>query len=96
MDATTKTPIEMLRVKSRDFWDHLSKFRLVTSVSRKMLMSNSKGRYAQTGYFSVAEVIGSKMIPDMTNLLGVIRRAPTKSHGRIGLSYFINRNAAPE
>lgn len=95
METTTEC-LEMERVSSALFWEYLNRWRLVTSVSRKMMLQNSGGRYAQTGYFSVAEVVGSKMIPDMTNLLGVIRRAPTKSHGRIGLSYFINRNAAPE
>lgn len=88
--------IDMERVTPREFWAYLDKWKLVTSVSKKMLLANAGGRYYQTGYFSVLGIVGTKMVPDMTNIIGAMRRAPTKSHGRIGMTYFINRNATHE
>lgn len=88
--------VEMVRVSPAEFVSHLDRWPLVTSVSQLMPLENSGGRYAQTGYFSVAEVQGTKLIPDTPNLLAAIRKAPTKSGGQRDTLYFINLNARPE
>lgn len=87
----TELEIQMERVSIALFWEHLNRWRMITSVSQEKVFKNSDGFYSQTGYFSVAEVVGTKLIPDMTNILGAIRRSP-----RGEMAYFINTNATPE
>jgi hypothetical protein len=95
-DMSNPEAIEMVRVSPRDFVAYLAKWPFVTSVSQLMPTKNKGGRYAQTGYFPVAEIHGTALVPDMGNMLGAIRKAPTKSDGVRETLYFINVNARPE
>lgn len=88
--------IVMVRVSPVDFLAHLEKWPLVTTVFQLMPMENKGGRYVQTGYFSVSEIHGTSCVPDLENILGAIRKAPTKSDGIRHTLYFINLNARPE
>lgn len=90
-DNPPPLPCEMQRVTSRKLWEHLDRWSLVASESRKMPIVNTNGHYVQTGYFSVAEVVGTKLVPDESNLLAVIRQ-----DGKGYPGYFINLNARPE
>lgn len=92
----TSSEVEMKRVDRKTFWEHLDRWSLVATLSQLMPIANSSGRYAQTGYFSVAAVEGIKLIPDETNLVAAIRRSPTKSDGKRDTGYFINLNARTE
>jgi hypothetical protein len=92
---TAELPVKMKRVSPQEFWAHLSKWMFICHRSQVMPMSNSGGQYTQTGYFSVLEIIGTKMVPDESNLLAVARKAPTMSHGSY-MGYFINLNARPD
>lgn len=88
--------ILMVRASPADFVAWLDRWPLVATVSQLMPMENKGGRYAQTGYFSVAEIRGTSAIPDLGNMLGAVRKAPTKSDGVRDTLYFINLNAIPE
>jgi hypothetical protein len=88
--------ILMVRASPADFVAWLDRWPLIASVSQLMPTENKGGRYAQTGYFSVAEIQGTSAIPDLGNMLGAVRKAPTKSDGVRDTLYFINLNARPE